>query len=198
MKIQTLALVALVAAAPAAAQSAEAPLARSTTRGFALGAHLNGSSIQLGGSGSDAESGGGIGLMLGYGVSNRITLFARTDVAEVDYTGVEGSYTLAHVDLGARYSFASAARSLRPYVEASLQGAGVTDEIEGDDVSISGGGFGIGGGLEYFFNPKLALDVGLGVTGGNFSNAKVNGESVEDIDEDFTSSRFNIGISWHP
>lgn len=207
MKIHTPARLALLAcicaAAPAAAQD-EMAAPRSNTRGFTAGLHLNGSALQLDGEGAEAENGGGMGLMLGYGVSNKVTLFARVDGADVSYSdGEDGSYTLAHLDLGGRYSFGSSAAALRPFVELSLMGAGVSDEIDGSDVTLSGGAFGIGGGLEYFFSRSLALDVGLSLSKGEFTTATVDGEDydLEDLEIEeagFTSSRFNVGLSWHP
>lgn len=204
MKIHTpvrLALLACIcAAAPAAAQDDAAP--RSKTSGFTAGLHLNGSAIQLDG-GEEAENGGGMGLALGYGVSNKVTIFARVDGAAVEYEDGDGeTFTLAHLDLGGRYSFGSASAALRPFVELSLQGAGISDEFEGSEVTVSGGAFGFGGGLEYFFSRSLALDVGLAISKGEFTTATVDGDEVDlddlDIEEGFTTSRFNVGLSWHP
>jgi hypothetical protein len=190
-------LASLLAAAPAIAQD---EALRSNTRGFTLGAHLNGSAIQL--SGGDAENGGGLGIAAGFGVSNKVTVFGRVGGADVKYEGDEGSYTLANIDLGGRYSFGGSAAALRPYLELALGGVGVSDEVEGSDVTLAGGAFNFGGGLEYFFNKALALDVGLVIGAGEFTKAQVDGEEIDlediDMEESFTTSRLNVGLSWHP
>ncbi|HSL70952.1 MAG TPA: hypothetical protein VK864_11970, partial [Longimicrobiales bacterium] len=59
--------------AAAAAGMAVSPVAaqRSTTRGFMLGAHLQGASLTV--QDGDPDSGGGLGLRAGYGFSRRFT-----------------------------------------------------------------------------------------------------------------------------
>jgi opacity protein-like surface antigen len=187
---------ALAAAGAAHAQSAAPAADNSKIHGFMVGVHLNGSAIQP--DGGDTESGGGLGLRLGYGVSNHVTLYAEGDGASVDYANTPGSYTLAHVGLGVRGTFRGARAKLRPFVEGALMGVGAADTEDGSDVLISGGGLQVGGGLEYFFSRHVALDMGLTFGPGSFNKATVDGET-SDIDKlNFTSSRFNLGVSFHP
>lgn len=187
---------ALAVSAAAHAQNAAPAADDSKIRGFMVGVHLNGSAIQP--DGSDTESGGGLGLRLGYGVSNHVTLYAEGDAASVDYANDPGSYTLAHVGLGVRGTFRGARARLRPFVEGALMGVAAADTENGSDVVISGGGLQVGGGLEYFFSRHVALDAGLTFGPGSFNRATVDGERV-DVDKlNFTSSRFNLGVSFHP
>lgn len=175
---------------------------RSSTRGVVLGAHLNSSSIQVDeDGGSDAETGIGLGVMLGYGFSDAVTVFLRGDFAQVEYEGEEDeSYVLGNVDLGARYIFGLPSAALRPYVELGLTGTAVQDDVPVDggrtvDVQLSGGALMLGGGLEYFFSRAASLDVGLVLGKGQLTDAQVDGESVGDEfpDTDFTTVRLNLG-----
>lgn len=192
----------LAGAGQAAAQD------RSSTRGLMLGVHLNAAAIQLDeDEGSDAENGIGGGLILGFGFSEQLSLFLRGDAAEISEdndTGEDGSFTLVNLDLGGRYTFGSTAAALRPYAELGFSGTGLgfelTDGTQSADGVFSGAGLFLGGGLEYFFTPKAALNVGLTVGKGRFTAATVDGGSAEDLDEDqdFTTSRLAIGVSFRP
>lgn len=165
--------------------------ARSNTRGLHLGASLNGSAQQV--DGADTESGGGIGLRLGYGFSPLVTLYIASEGAWFS----EHEYALGHGDLGLRFNFASADNKLRPYLDVAASGRAMQDEI----YQISGFGGTLGGGLQYFLSTPLALDLGLKWTFGSYTTVKErdSGTSVSADDGiDASSARFNIGLSWYP
>ncbi len=185
-----------------AAVSSTSAQERSSTRGIVLGAHVNASAVQLDEEdGGEAERGVGAGLKIGYGVSDRLALFVRGDVANIAYAGDdEGSFVLGNVDLGGRFSFGTSAAELRPYAELGLSGTAVSDEVAADnetvDVVLSGAGLLLGGGVEYFFSRRSALDVGLGLGKGRLTSAEVNGETAEEFEDlDFTTIRLNLGIT---
>ena len=196
------AAVLLAGAGQAAAQE------RSSTRGLLLGAHVNATAIQLDeDGGTDAENGIGGGLILGFGFSEQFSLFLRGDgasISEDSDTGEDGSFTLVNLDLGGRYTFGTTAAALRPYAEAGFSGTGLgferPDGTQSADAVFSGAGLFLGGGLEYFFTPKAALNVGLAVGKGRFTAVTVDGGEAEDLDEDqdFTTSRLSIGVSFRP
>lgn len=180
-----------VTALPALAQD------RSNTRGILLGVQGAAASIQLDEEGAgEAERGIGGGVTLGYGVTGNITVFLRGNLAAIDYSGEEGSYDLSTVDLAGRYSFGTSAAALRPYVELGLTGTAVRDEIEGVEVVLAGGGLNLGGGLEYFLQRNLALDIGLALGKGQITSAEVDGEDVGEFDNlDFTTTRLSAGLN---
>jgi len=192
---------ALLTTAPVlAAQSAN----RSNTRGFMVGAHLNGSSLSY--EGGDQESGGGIGLAIGYGFSPRVQLFFNVDAANVDIgdADIGGTYALGHGDLGIRYTFAKATQRWTPYLSAAFTSRLATADVETGvlsttEVSISGPAFTVGGGVQYFFSERLALDAGLLFSSGKFNTIKVGSISVDvdDVDNS-TSARFNVGLKFYP
>jgi hypothetical protein len=174
------------------------------TRGPSLGAHVNSSAIQSDeDGGSQAEQGIGAGAKLGFGVTDQVTVFLRGDFASISYEAVEdvaaGSYTLANIDLGGRYSFDAASAALRPYAELGLSGTAINDQLtlEGDtyDVTYSGGGLLLGLGLEYFFNRNVALDGGLMVGKGRLTTIEIDGEPFDEAEDiDYTTIRMNLGL----
>ena len=178
------------------------------TKGFWLGLHLNGTSWSLEQADlfiDQTDAGGGLGLTLGYGISNLVSILFNIDGASMSQD--EGdSYTLASADLAARFTFGSGESPFRPFLEVGLSGAGTEIELEvGDpaenanriDVSISGGGLGFGGGIVYFFSRQLALDAGIDLTFGNLNSVRFGNVSV-DPDIDAFTTRLNGGIVWFP
>jgi hypothetical protein len=153
---------------------------------------------------TDTESGGGIGFGIGYGFTPSFALFLNVDAAAIKPTGHDPDYTLRHVDLGGRYTFGGSAARWRPSVDAAvgMRLAG-WDEFSGvsRDVEMSGTSFNIGGGVGYYFNPSLALSMGLRLGFGSFTDLKVNGTTIS-LDKDdrlsATTSRFNVGLAWYP
>jgi opacity protein-like surface antigen len=202
--IRTLALAATLAgtlSTPAAAQLEPPVGGRSNTAGFHLGVFLNGSAVQV--EDSDiVEKGGGGSLHLGYGPSQNVSVFMRANAAEIESDDADGSYILAHFDIGARYSFASAAAALRPFVQGAFSGRAFSlDAGAAGTLEARGPGFTAGAGVEYFFNPQVALEAGLSYSFGEFNEGRLDGgEWVDFEDEAFsaTSSRIDVGISWHP
>jgi opacity protein-like surface antigen len=186
----------LLLAAPANAQE-------STTRGFTIGVHLSGASLQV--ESQDRNNAGGGGLRLGYGVNRRITIFVQGDGARFDEqsTGaIDGDWTMAHFDLGARLNFANSLRSWVPFLEGALgyRAVSVSNPIvEGtprNELRLEGAGLTFGGGLAFYFAESFALDLALLWTGGEFRTVRVDNVSVGGFDFDANSSRLNLGVAW--
>jgi len=81
----------------------------------------------------------------------------------------------------------------------SAVGAEVEDE-DGDtfDMSLSGKMLSLGGGVQYFVSPKLALDGGLSLALGKFDKQEIDGED-EDLDvKNSTTTRIRLGVAWYP
>ena len=187
------------------AQSAVAQ--QSTTRGFTIGLHTTGASLNPEGAGNDRETAGGGGIYLGYGVNRRITIFAQGDGAKFDNLttdNVEGEWTMGHFDLGARFNFANSLRKWVPFLQAALGYRAVdvknpvVDSVARNEVSITGAGLTVGGGVDFYFNESWALDLQLLWTGGEFNTIRIDNVSVSGLDFDATSSRLNLGVSWWP
>jgi hypothetical protein len=178
----------------------------STTRGLNLGLHLAAASLSV--EGGDQNAGGGGGIRIGYGVNRIVNLFFELDGATIDVTNAGGSVTgrwaLAHGDLGVRFHFANSLRSFVPYLEAALSGRAVSitdaafNQQDAGSVSFSGGALSLGGGISVYLQRTLALDIGLKLSGGKFTQVDVGNLSLSGLDIDATSSRLNIGLVWWP
>jgi opacity protein-like surface antigen len=193
------ALPVLVLALGFAAQ-AEGQDRRSSGGGFTLGAGLLGSSVSTNFDNvTQTESGRGLNLEIGWGFTPNITA----------YLGINGSaiesdidYSLGQADLGVRYFFRGSDKQARPYLEGALAARTIrVDVTDGfDDVTIKANSPGVafGGGVQVFFTPKFALDIGLNDTVGSFSDWTANGVSVPVADLDATSANFRLGVRFWP
>ncbi|MFL5384712.1 MAG: hypothetical protein ACJ8GN_19485 [Longimicrobiaceae bacterium] len=173
---------AALAAGSAQAQTSATP-ARSGTRGPVLGFDLNGSALDVPSSLTGAPGGAGLGLSLGYGVSDRVSLFTRAGVG----------YRIGYVDVGARYSFGGAEARLRPYLDGALTRTGTSAFAGPFYEPAHSRGYGVtgGAGVEYFVIRHVALDVGLSHSRGQFTSGTFDGDR-------FSSTRLNLGVKWHP
>lgn len=202
---RTIGLSALVAGALLSAGSLSA---QSDNSGLMLNLHLVGNGFTLVGDDAELENGGGLGVAVGYGFNERATLYLNVDAAAIEYDGNEDeasddTYDAVTADLGVRMNFGNESMKVRPYVNAAFSGFAVVEEFEvaGEDVetTLSGGALTVGGGLQYFFSPKLALDVALQATQGAFTDVAVDDED-EELEQGvaFTTSRLQLGLTWHP
>jgi hypothetical protein len=91
-----------------------------------------------------------------------------------------------------------------PYLQAAFSARGVSVDdavVQGSpetDVGFYGGGFSLGGGIMFYFNETFAADLQLIGTGGRFTEVKIDNVTIEGLEYDATSARFNIGILWWP
>ena len=102
----------------------------STTRGVSLGVHVLGTSLTA--EGSDARSGGGLGIHAGYGFNRIVTGFVNVDGSqvEIEASKVNGTWALSHAEVGARFHFANSLRRWVPYVEGSVGYVRDVHEVE--------------------------------------------------------------------
>ncbi|MGH7467370.1 MAG: outer membrane beta-barrel protein [Longimicrobiales bacterium] len=196
------AVILAVAAAGMAASSAVAQ--RSTTRGFTVGAHLQGASLTV--ENDDPAGGGGLGIRAGYGFNRRFTGYLEIDAIVFDVANPEfgGYWSMAHVDLGLRFNFANSLRRWVPFLEGALGVRGVTLDdaiVNGDpagELNFSGGAASIGGGISFFPTEKFAIETLMKFTGGTFEQIDVGNVSVRNLDIEASSFRFKFGIAWWP
>lgn len=177
---------------------------RSTTRGFTVGAHLQGASLAV--EDEDPSSGGGAGLRVGYGFNRKFAGYVEVDGIrfDVDNTEFGGEWTMAHIDLGLRYSFANSLRRWIPFLEGAVGARAVRLEdatVDGEPVgelSFSGGALSLGGGIGFFVSETLAIETLVKFSGGTFEQVDVGDVSVNDLDIEASSFRFKIGLAWWP
>lgn len=192
---------ALVAGATLTSAGLNAQVSKNS--GFLLNAHLQGSGLTI--EDEDTETGFGAGITAGYGFNENVALFLTLDGAKINVSedeGVEDDVALAHLDLGLRYTFGNTSSALRPYVLGALSGVGVAFESPLGDVTYSGPAGTFGAGLQYYINPKLAIDGGIQASIGKLTSIELDGEEFDDEDEgenpSITTSRLQIGLTWHP
>ena len=176
---------------------------RSNTRGIFLNAHLNATSISYDEdefpNEDNTDAGGGLGVEIGYGVSPLVTIYLGLNgsAMETDDPDVD-SYSLTHVDLGVLLNIGAGRSRAVPYVDLALTGRQVTFDFPNGNLEFRGAGVTLGGGLKYFLSPVLALDGGLGVTLGTFSEAESGIVTVQINDVSAVSARLAFGLSWYP
>jgi hypothetical protein len=188
---------------PAASQRADdgPALDPSHTRGFFVNVRSGGYGI---GFEDDRDgTGGGFGLRLGYGLSERTTLFAGVEGGTIsDGDGFEGlprgdDYGLLYMDLGARVHFRTD-RRLVPFVEGSVNLVALWFDDEQDEQALYGGpSASLGGGLLWFLSPAVALEGAALFSAGSLMESEVGGVSQE-ADLGLAGIRLQVGLSLYP
>jgi hypothetical protein len=193
---------------PAAAPAAR--VARERGHGLMFGVHalaapgVSISGEDIGGSISTAF-GPGAGLMIGYGFTRAISVYVSLDAAKQNSgtEAIEGSWGLAHAEIGARANLSSNPL-LTPYITAALGnravGARITDHEfdEEYDLTFSGPMFSIGGGFERALSATMSLDIGGSIGLGRFSTADEDGDKQKIDVNNSTSTRLRAGLIWRP
>jgi hypothetical protein len=202
---------------PARASAAPTEDSRNTpgdsrTRGFVLGVHsVAAPGVSITGDDIDGEFktdfGMGAGVTLGYGFTRMLTAYASLDIAKqrfanTDYDGA--TFGLGHIEAGVRANLPLGTTTTVPYVGASIGrrslGARVYDAVEERDydMTLSGMSYGIGGGVEHFFSPTMALDLGLSANFGRFDKYAADGEKETGDVNGSRTIRMRVGVTWRP
>ncbi|WP_170110360.1 outer membrane beta-barrel protein [Flavilitoribacter nigricans] len=164
-----------------------------------LNAELNSQGLSTGSENEGTDRGGGLGLRVGYGFTPTFSLYLGFTGADMRPGNDRNqTYGLGIAELGTRLHFGKKLKSPTFYLDISFQSTETrADEPE---ISFAGGGLGIGGGLLVYVGRKLALDLGLRGTGGNFSEFHIGDQSVN-IDEEnirYGVGRLSVGLTWFP
>lgn len=173
----------------------------SDTEGLFVEAHFQGHGVTI--EDDDTDSGRGLGIKLGYGFTSLITAYIGIDAASMDVADpatqnfTANEYSLVYVDLGGRLNFRSGPNSVVPYLDGSISGIASTYNTSVGEITFSGSGLSIGGGIQYFFSPQFAFNGGLDLAFGSYNELEVNGQT-ESVDLGLTGARIDIGVSWYP
>jgi hypothetical protein len=200
-----------VAAAPSSApvskhaDAAPRPPRRTNTSGLMLGLAFDASSIRSDDLNSRTESGPGVAGMIGWGITKNIAL--ALDASGAQISSVDGNYNLGHADIGARWHFVNRTAFV-PFVDVGYAGRALmkrdvtlTDNLGNTStgtLTYMGAGLSYGGGLEYFITPGIAFGGAFKWTTGRFSQVRFENLTVEDLQLDASSARFNMGFTWYP
>jgi hypothetical protein len=151
--------------------------------------------------------GPGAGVMVGYGFNKTFSGYASVDVAKQNASGaITGSFGLRHMEIGGRANLPYGNELTVPYLTASFgqraMGARVIDHTDEDETSfdlrLTGGMFGIGGGVQHAFSPTLAFDGGLEIGFGRFDHYQWDVDTGTHSVNGSTSIRLRAGVTWRP
>ena len=67
-----------------------------------------------------------------------------------------------------------------------------------DDMELAGAGLMIGGGASYFVSPTLAINAGLYVGLGTFTDLETGSIPIAEDELGFTEARFALGLVYYP
>lgn len=187
------ALAAALLASPAEAQR------RPDTHGLNVGAALNGTTFKIDDPDvgpTDRKNGMGATVSVGYNFIPMLGVFLSGTRARLT-NGQD--FTLDQGDVGARLSF-SGKTAFVPYVEAAytaLKAKG--DDPVAGETKLTGRAFTGAAGLQYFFSTKVALDLNLRFTTGEFTKIESSGNEFSLGDGlNMKSGRVNLGVAWYP
>jgi len=170
-------------------------------RGLHLGAAVNATSIKLDEtafSDDQRENGYGANIYAGYNFTQNLGLLLSLTASNINDSDTE-DFGVAHIDFLGRASFPGRSAFV-PYLEIGVGLVGAEYEVEGEEVElVEGTGITFGGGLNYFFTRRVALDLGFRFTTGEFGTAKIDNREVEIGDGvGFNTTRLNLGFAFYP
>jgi hypothetical protein len=167
---------------------------KSQSSGLFFGFGFEPSSISA--SQSDSiDAGAGAGFTLGYGINRRWALYGQLSTAEID-AGSGETYSLLHLDAGARVHFRTGPNTVVPFFQLGLTERLVDQEVSGSAVRGSGLGVTFGGGLNVHLAPTLAASVAIDYTVGSLSHFAVDGIPISGASVHAESARVYLGILW--
>ena len=170
-------------------------LAQYSTKGVFIKPHLVGAAWSINEIDEPDHSGGGLGLAVGYGISERFSVLIDLSGAQME-TRSGASYTLAHFDVGAQVVMTKEDSPFKVYVDASATARTARFEVLGANIDLNGSGGTLGFGLLYFMSEKIALDGGVRAMFGNIDEISGGGEVLDVTDIRANSTRVNFGIAW--
>jgi len=184
---------------------------QSKTKGLSAGIHVGFISYTDDKIHTETEAGLGYGAQIQYGFSHQFAValsfqhFAITTQSypntDIPYN-IDSPYPYTEADLIGKYIFGSTNSKLRPNISLGFNYT-KSKETYYNPVfnytsleTYSGFGFCGGGGLAYFLNTQMSLDLSLIFHSGDFTTTLINGQEL-----DFAHSYFNVeglvGFNYH-
>jgi outer membrane protein with beta-barrel domain len=170
---------------------------RSHSSGFFIGIGAEDAGLSYT-SGGQADNGSGGAIIVGYGFDQRWALYG--DAADATMTAGDGSgtYSLSHVDLGARVHFRTGPNVVVPFLQFGLTGRAVSATVNGSNYTGTGGGVTFGAGLNAHFTPSFALSGSISWATGSFNDFRVDNYSLGNYSVDAMTARLHLGVIWFP
>lgn len=176
---------------------------RSNTEGFRIGisaGYKHWTSSYFNRLDETEPTGLGGGINIGYGLNQHLELFASYDWHTFKFKNEWDDYGLSAIGVGARFNFGGTLQAVRPFVELgyNYQSLLISPvELNGQtfEYHMKGGSISLGGGLNYFVTPKLAIMGKVGANLGKFSSFLVDRDGIEDR-PDVKTFQFGIGVNY--
>lgn len=191
-----------VAAAAQDSARATAP-APSTARGLFIGGAVERDTFLLppDSEPSDAKSGPGFGVAVGYGFTERLSLFGEVGTADLGTVGVNTEASLAHYDGGVRVRVLAGRKRIVPFVQAGVSVPVLkVDLILGPSSELSADSYGIaavfGGGVHAHLRPSLAITATASFSAARYSRFIHGGERVPGDAFRARGTRVGVGMTW--
>jgi hypothetical protein len=142
----------------------------------------------------------GGGLNLGFGLNQHIELFATFDYHTFKFKNDWDDYGMTIIGVGTRYNFGGTLQKVRPYVELAYNYQYlVVDPVQLNGqlfkYELSGGALSLGGGVNFFVTPKVAINLKAGANLGKFSSFLLNEDGIEDR-PDVKTFQFGVGLNY--
>lgn len=142
----------------------------------------------------------GGGLNLGFGLNQHIELFANLEYHGFALKNDWDDYGLTVVGVGTRYNFGGTLQKVRPFAELAYNYQYMLInpvQLNGQlfKYELSGGALSLGGGVNFFVTPKLAINLKGGLNFGKFSSFLLNEDGVEDR-PDVKTFQFGLGLNY--
>lgn len=182
---------------------------KSNTKGFSLNlsgvyGSWNSESTFFGDLDDVEPTGFGISFKAAYGINQNIEILAAISSAGFSREFEWNAYQLTTFNFGGRYNFGATLRRFRPFVEVSVSGNSlIIDPITFDGINLyeltsSGVGLSLGGGLHIFLTQNLSINANGKIGFGNFSATALSGSEVNNLEEklDFTITTVHIGLNY--
>jgi len=160
-------------------------------KGVYIGIKLAGTSASFDDFDSDDTKGGGLEFDLGYNFSNSFGIFSTLGGYRLDNSDV----TLGYFDVGGRYFIG--ASNIKPYLDLALTASTFKDDSGAIETSLSGTGLSGGGGVQFFFNENVALNLGLLISRINYREVKIGNIAFDDLEYMSTNTRLKLGLAFY-
>jgi Outer membrane protein beta-barrel domain len=141
-------------------------------------------------------------LHLGYGIDQRLEVFARYERHSFQRNLKDDwdTYRLSTVGVGGRWNFGGTLQALRPYAElgVAFQSLKIDPVLLNGNLftyKLSGPAVQLGLGAHYFVLPDFALNLHVGGTIGKFSSFLANDAGLEDR-PDVKTLRVGVGVCY--
>ena len=186
--------------------------ARNLTTGLTLGVYsLAAAGVSIAGPDIDGtfktKLGEGGGIVAGWGLGRTLSAYASLDVAKqatAAHTHPNGTFGLAHFEIGARANLPVSSARTVPYVTASVGNRALAAKVYNDNVgenvdfSMSGQVYVVGGGIQHFLSPHTSLDAGAEYAMGTFNHFSDNTGKYDMQLNNSSSLRLRVGVNWRP